>query len=613
MPALWGRMLDVDLTRGRVGEYRIPEDWTRLHLGGRGIAARILLGEVKGRPDPFGPENVLAFMTGPMTGMALAGSGRHGVYARSPLTGFFGEAYGGGFFGTELARTGWDGVILRGASAEPRYLHVTNETAELHPADALWGRTVSDTTRALLERHVGHRVACIGAAGENLVRFAAVMNDWNRAAGRTGMGAVMGSKRLKAIVVKGSTARKPVDPERYREAMKRYTATLTTPGMKEFGKYGTAGGVTPLSELGILPTRYWRAGSHPKAEDLDGVKLHDEFLAKRDNCTACPVHCKRVVETRADGQDVEALHGGPEYETIAAFGCLQEVADLRWVSLANKLCNEHGLDTISTGSVIAWAMEATERGLLSGAAGIAFGDARRASALIHAIARREGIGDTLAEGVRRASEHLGGSEFAVHVKGCEVPMHEPRGKKALGLSYAVTPRGANHMEGLHDTMLERDNAAPELGLLKGMSRFAVEGKAHADRVLEDVRSFTNSLVVCAFDVVDAGRGYNVHLLRECVAAATGLSIDKDEMLRIGERNYQLGRLFAVRMGLTRADDDLPKRFKDEALPFGKRREAVTDGELDRMLAEYYAERGWGDDGAPTRERLQALGLAAATA
>ncbi len=607
MDAVWGRMLDVDLSKDRIGDYLIPEEWVRLHLGGKGLAARILLDEFPDGAEPLSPENLLVYMTGPLAGLAVGGSGRHLVVTRSPLTGLFGEAYAGGFFADPLKKTGYDGLIFRGKADEPVYLTVAEGDAELHPANDLWGKTTSETEEILQERHGNVRVSGIGPAGENLVRFAAIINDRNRANARCGVGAVMGSKNLKAVAVTGHKKVPVADEARFAEIRKGYTKTLAThKGMVHFGKYGTAGSVEYYNERGILPTKNFLAGTFHNPTALDGATMVETILTGRDTCTACPVRCKRVVETVAGGEKVLAKHGGPEYETIAAFGSYQMNDSLDYVSLANQLCNEYGLDTISAGNVIGYAMEATERGLLED--GIAWGDAHEAMHLVEDIAFRRGLGDRLAEGVRRFSEAIGGEEFAMHIKGSEVPMHEPRGKKGLGLSYAVTPRGANHMEGLHDTMVEKDNASPELGAVEGLSRFAIEGKPTLVKNFEDARSFTNSLILCAFDVISTGKSYNLPELRGMTAAAMGMDIDAKEMLAIGARATTLARLFSARMGMTPDLDDLPPRFKKEALKFGEREEAVTEDELRAMMAEYFELRGWDEAGVPTSRTLSDLGI-----
>ncbi|MCK5548884.1 MAG: aldehyde ferredoxin oxidoreductase family protein [Thermoplasmata archaeon] len=604
MSGLFGKLLDVDLTKGSIGDYSIPKEYAKKYIGGKGLASRILLDEFKGR-DPLSHENILIFMTGPLTGLIVPGAGRHVVVTKSPLTGFYGEAYAGGFFGSELKGTGYDGIIFRGRAEEPVYLSIIDGHADISPAHDLWGKSTGETEDILKAKHEGSKVSSIGPAGENLVFFAAIINDKNRAAGRCGVGAVMGSKNLKAVAVKGNRKPRVEHAKAFEKARSEFSKTLTEPkGMKRFGQYGTSDGVESLHESGILPTKNFKHGTFDKFENITGEKLHDTIMIKRDTCTACPVRCKRVVKGQFEGHEILPEYGGPEYETVAAFGSLLSIDDLSFISLANQMCNALGLDTISTGNVIAFAMEAEEKGLL-GEPEIRWRDASAAIDLIDQIALREGSGRLLADGVKRLSEKIGGEEFAIHVKGMEMPMHEPRGKKSLGISYATSPRGASHLEGLHDTMIQK-TTSPELGINEPMDRLAVEGKALAAKNFEDARAFTNSLILCVFTTTMTGKDYNFPLIRVMVNGITGLEIDAEEMLRIGERNYNLGRMFAVREGLTSMDDDLPPRFKQEALPFGDRKEMISRDDLDKMLTEYYQLRGWDESGRPTKERLKEL-------
>ena len=338
---------------------------------------------------------------------------------------------------------------------------------------------------------------------------------------------------------------------------------------------------------------------------ISGKRMHDSILVDRDTCAACPVRCKRVVKTRADGHEVTPDHGGPEYETMAAFGSLLMNDKLEWIALANQMCNAYGLDTISTGGVLAYAMEASERGLIE--EDLEWGDCAKACEMIEKIARRKGFGDILAGGVKAVSEWCGGKDFAMHVKGLEVAMHEPRGKKGLGLSYSVSPRGASHMEGFHDPMISK-TPAPDIGVNVTMHRLVMDGKAGVLKRFEDARSFVNSLVLCVFDVDETGDETNLPLVLKMTSAVTGLNVDRQEMMRIGERAFNLARMFAVRMGASREDDDLPVRFKESPLPFKDRSSAIPQAELDKAIKDYYEARGWDANGKPTTERLRSLGM-----
>ncbi len=610
---MFGKLLHVDLSTGRMTTITIDDKVLDSLIGGKALGLYFLLKmSPQSRFDGFDPENPLILMSGPLSGTNLPGASRTVVVSRSALADYLCESYAGGYFPHHFHRTGWDGLIITGRANEPTYLYMELDHAELHPAGDLWGLSTSRTTEVLTERHQRSKVACIGPAGENKVRFAALIVDKTRAFGRGGTGAICGSKNLKAIVVKAGSSPPLYDSSTFtrkrKELMDLFTRKAKTP--ERFGKLGTTGGVVPLSTMGILPTKNFQHGSWEKASAISGERMAETVLVGRETCSACPIRCKRETETEFDGRVVKKEHGGPEYETLASFGssCLNE--NLSAICLANQTCNEMGLDTISAGAVIAHLMEATEKGKIDPQEGARWGDAHRMIELLFMIARREGIGDLLAEGVKRISRQLDTEEFAIHVKGLEVAMHEPRGKKGLGLSYAVSPRGGSHMEGLHDTMIMRPNPSPELlgPDFPGMDRFESKNKPPAVVSFENARSFSNSLIVCAFTSFTTGKYYNLPLLRELLNAATGLTVDVQEMLRIGERSWQLSRYFAVTQGLKPEEDDLPRRFKEEPLPFEDGNQVITENELRGMITEYYHLRGWDEFGRPTRERWRQLGL-----
>lgn len=608
MSANHGKYLDVDLATETITDYAIPTAWRERLLGGKGIAARLLLEELPERVDPLGKENALVFATGPFQGTSLVGSGRHAVLSVSPKTGAVADSYAGGFFGHELARSGFDGLLLRNRSRKPVILVVADGRASILPAGDLWGRGTGDTEKALLERYPGSRVSSIGPAGERLVSQACIISDRNRAAGRPGFGAVMGSKLLKAIVVRGVGNKPLADPARFTRERTEYAKSFLDERTQGFGEYGTGAGVVWLSEQGILPSDNFREGTFDQAEAIGGERMHDTILVGRDTCAGCPIRCKRIVKTAFDGVDVLPEFGGPEYETLAAFGSLCRNADLHSIALANQLCNDYGLDTISVGVATAFLMEACEKGLI--AEEIPWGDARALIGVIHAIARREGIGDRLADGLELFARDIG-ADFSMTVKGVEIPMHEPRGKQGLAISYATTPRGANHMEGLHDTMIERDGACPELGVAKAYDRFSLLDKVEPAIAFEDLRSFTNSLVLCCFTTRETMPRYSFPAIRSLLAAATGLDVDAAEMQRIGARGYALVRLLSRRAGHTRDIDGLPGRFSD-ALPRGASAgHPIVARDLKTTIAAYYKARGY-DRRGPTAKTLRALGLADCT-
>ncbi len=604
MKGYFGSYLDVDLTSGKLGEYVIPEDWQEKYLGGRGIAARILAEEMEANVDPLSPNNIMVFATGPFQGLGIPGAGRHLLMSKSPKTEAVNGSYVGGFFGEKLGKSGYDGIIIRGSADDPLYLVLKDGSASLKDGSDLWGSATAETEKEIKEREGEVSVTSIGIAGENQVKFSCVMNDRNRAAGRPGFGAVLGSKKLKAIAVGGGRKKEMEDEEKFESLRAEYARVLAENKRDGFGKYGTAGGLTTLNEMGILPTKNFQEGEFEEAEKIGGEEMYDTVLNKRDSCASCPIRCKRVVETEFKGEEVNPEYGGPEYETLAALGSMCLNSDLDSISLANQRCNKYGLDTISAGVTIAFAMEASEKGLLE--EDIEWGDGEAVVDLLDKIAHREGLGNYLAEGIDELAEDMG-ADFAMEIKGQEIPMHEPRGKKGLGLTYAVTPRGANHMETVHDTMLESEPLAPELGVEEPKDRNAFEDKGRIAKIFEDLTSFNNSLVMCLFTVDMVGENYSFDHLREMLETVTGRELDEKEMLRIGERNFILLRLLGAREGYTSEDDRLPKRFSQPLPEGGSEGEAITEEDLQKMMEEYYELRGY-DHHGPTEEKLQELGL-----
>jgi len=601
----FGKYLHVDMSTGTLKDYPILDSWYKRHIGGRGIAARIMLDLLPPGADPLGPDNVLVFASGPLQGHKIAGGGRHVVVAKSPKTNAPNEAYVGGFFVHEVTTSGYDGLIIVGQAEKPMYLTLLDGKPELHDANEIWGKETSDTEDALIEKHGKCHISSIGPAGENGVIFACIISDRNRAAGRPGFGAVMGSKNLKAIAVRGHTEREVFDKELLQKARVEYAGGLArSKDMQAFGKYGTPGGVPYLNQMGILPTKNFQKGTFDKYENITGELLYDDYMIKRDTCTACPVSCKRVVETEYKGQKVDPKYGGPEYETIGAFGSICLIDDLAAISLANQKCNAYGLDTISTGVVIAAAIEATEKGLLE--SNLIWGDADIMLDMVDQIATRTGLGDELAKGIKHMADRFG-EEVAVHIKGQEVPMHDPRGKVGFGLSYAITPRGGTHMEGMHDSMLERDEITPEYGVSEPISRFSWDKKPEMAVLYENMRSFTNSCVLCMFTTQMVGPGYNFSTIRKLVHATTGMEISPEELLEIGARNFDLLKILAAREGYTRSDDGLHPRLM-EPLPEGSSANRPIEADtLNEMIDKVYDIRGW-DHFGPTDDKLQSTDL-----
>lgn len=603
-----GRFLRVNLTTRRIADETIPEATLRAYIGGSGLGARLLFDETTRTTDPLGPENRLLFLTGPLTGVTIPTSGRHAVIAKSPLE-IWGEADCGGTFGNELKRAGIDGIIFEGQADRPVYLLIADGAASLQDAGEVWGRDSFETQDMLRARH-GDRyvVTCIGQAGERLAPIAAIMNDGRngRPAARGGLGAVMGSKRLKAIAVSGTRRPVVVHDDKLRPLVRQMTLRIKerTESLRD---YGTAGGVLSSEAIGDLAIQNWRRGTwRAGAEKLSGERMAETILTGRYFCKACTIGCGREIEI-TQGPYAGVKGAGPEYETLGGLGSMCLVDDLHAVSRANELCNRYGIDTISTGAIIAFAMEAYERGLLrqSDADGLdlSWGNAGTVIALVEKIGRREGIGDLLANGVRFVAQKLGGEahKFAVEVKGLELAYHDPRALSSLAAAYATYSRGACHRSYSH--YLER-NALPELGFEKPLDRHATERKGIAAAVMQDYGGLYNSLKLCQFIM----RGVTVQEIVDCLNHVTGWDMDIAEFMRAGERASNLKRLYNVRLGMSRKDDTLPHRILHEALPDGGAANHLPS--LEAMLDEYYAYRGWTREGIPARAKLEALGLGA---
>jgi aldehyde:ferredoxin oxidoreductase len=611
-----GKLLRVNLGLGQVAEEETRLDWAREFLGGAGLATRYHYQEVPKGTDPLGPANHLIFMTGPLTGTSSASASRYSVVAKSPQTGIWGQANSGGSFGPAMKFAGIDGVIFEGVSAEPVYLHVHEGKGELRDAADLWGKTVPETEEALVEQ-AGHplTVACIGPGGENLVRFAAIMNNKHRAAGRCGLGAVMGSKRVKAIACAGKRAVDLADKDRFRKAVERQRALLDESLLKvAFEAYGTNMLADMVNVRGGYPTRNWQEGRFSEIDAVNGQAMTDQVLVEGVRCFACPVACGRGTEIR-DGKWKGHRGEGPEYETTGTFGAMCGVADINAITMANYRCNELGIDTISAGATIAFAMECYERGILTPAdtegLEIRFGDPDVIVDLVEKIAWREGVGDLLAEGSRALAQRLGqGSErFAMQVKGLELPAYDPRAAKIAGLGYVTANRGGDHMTGYIEgpTFVDVPFLIVEDSAIRDpFVADPKEAKVLAD--LEDALTVMDCLGGCKFMAI----GLTAEEMTDLVAAATGWDFTVEEFRKSGERVYNLGRLYAVREGIRRDDDTLPARLMDEPLPGGPAKGMVIDRQtLDSLLDAYYDLRGWDPaTGIPTPERLRQLGLEA---
>ncbi|HLF28912.1 MAG TPA: aldehyde ferredoxin oxidoreductase family protein [Anaerolineae bacterium] len=571
------RLLRVNLTTGATRIDALPDDLYRQHLGGRGFIGYFLLREVPPDADPLGPDNKLIFAAGVLTGLPVAGAGRHSVGALSPLTGLFGEAESGGDWGAELKRAGFDAIIVEGRAAKPVYLWIRDQRVEIRAAEHLWGLTTGEAEPRLLEALDDNRikVSAIGPAGERQVPYACIINELHDAAGRTGMGAAMGSKNLKAIAVRGTGKVESAQRDLIAEFARAFSKTAAEDDLfVHHRKYGTAGGVPDKVTLGALPTRNYQTGVLPSGEGIGGQWLAETILVDATSCFACVVKCKRHVEDTAGPYPIERRFGGPEYESVGALGSMCGVSDGRAVSYANQLCNMYGMDTISTGVTIAFAMECFERGILTpndtGGLMLRFGDADTLVKAVELIGTGAGFGAQLGLGAARLAEQLGPAtqDLALVVKRQEVPLHDPRQMGFMALNYAVSPTGADHT-GAHN---------PE-------------------------KSLYNSALICGWPI-----HYTLDETAALVRAATGWQVGAEDMLEIGERNLQLAHALNLRRGQRAADDALPARFSDP-LPEGPLAgKAYSQEQIRSDIQTYYAARGWDTEGRPTVERLRSLGL-----
>lgn len=605
-----GKILRVNLTTGSIGTEVPPESFYRKYFGGTGFITYYLLKELPKGIDPLGPENILIFALGPMTGHPLPGSGRNSVGAKSPLTGGIGFSEAGGFWGAELKRAGFDAIIVEGRSEKPCYIVIRDGQAEIRDGNAIWGKTTGEVEdiikKELADEHI--RVAQCGIAGENKVRYACVLNDLSHAYGRGGMGAVMGSKNLRAIAVRGTESVTAAEPEKIRELARWFAEHKELwEGLKDTG---TAGGVVSLHAQSALPTKNFQFGQFDGNEKISGQTLRDTLLVDRDNCYACPIHCKRVVKT-GPPHNVNPLYGGPEYETIGSLGSTCGVDDLAAICKGNELCNAYGLDTISAGVTIAFAMECFEKGLLTqdqlDGLEARFGNADAMLTLLEKIVRRDGIGDLLAEGSQRAACSIGddAQELAIHVKKQEVPMHEPRLKMGLGVGYALSPTGADHCHNIHDPGFARGSAAAKsYGLLEPIpSNDLGPDKVRLLAYMLSQRHFGNCVGLCNFV------GWSDDQVITMIRAATGWNSNLWELNKVGERAMTMARLFNIREGFSDKDDILPKRFYEPFLTGPLTGVAPTLEQVENAKRMYYEMMGWDRaSGVPSRAKALELDI-----
>jgi aldehyde:ferredoxin oxidoreductase len=584
-----GKIIRIDLGSRKQETVAVSDAMRRRYVGGRGLGVKLYTDRCSSATDPLAEDNALIFMTGPLTGTVMT-SGRYQVVSRSPLTGTICDSSSGGQFGAALKGAGIDGLIIEGRAAEPVYLSVTDGEVEVRDASAFWGLDTQQTQKGIqAEIPSKTSVACIGPAGENRVIFAAVMNDKDRAAGRGGMGAIMGSKNLKAIAASGSRPVAVSDPEGYKTLAARLERIIDKNPVtgKSLPVLGTSVLVNIINAHGMFPTENFRRGVFNDAEGTSGEKIAETLLQRQSACYKCPIGCGRTTRTRDK-------HGeGPEYETVWAFGAHLGISDLTAITEANYACNELGLDTITMGSTLGCAMELCETGAWR--ENLRWGEAGKLLDWVTDTAYRRGIGAELALGSKRLAAKYGRPELAMQVKGLEIPAYDPRGAQGMALSYATSNRGGCHMRAYM--------IAPEiLGHPVFLDRYSTAGKAELVALFQDVSALVDSAVLCRFLQFALG----ISTFAEMLRTVTGLDFSDEELMKIGRRIYTLERQFNNRAGFDRGDDTLPPRFFNEELQTGSSRHRLV--RLDEMLDDYYAVRGWDRNGVPLPQTLADLGL-----
>ncbi len=626
-----GKILHVDLTKGELEVERPSAKFYRTYLGGSAMATHYVLKHTPANADPLGAENTLALMVGVLTGTAISGQSRITSCAKSPLTDAIGDSQGGGFWPAELKFSGFDGIVVHGKSEKPVYLWIKDGEAELRDASHLWGKMTHEAEAIIHQEHDDEKIEVlqIGPGGEKLVKYAALISMSNRANGRTGMGAVMGSKNLKAIAVRGKNRPAIADKEAFKEISKWGPANFADSDTASMKKYGTPGVLMGQQKSGGLPTRNWSSGVFDGADAISGTTMYDtitlgaaEGKQVNDTCYACTIRCKRVVQVTEGPFPADPHFGGPEYETLATFGSYCGVSNLSAIAHANQLCNQYGLDTISCGATLAWAFDAYEQEMITvadtGGLALEWGNADAMVALVKQIGERSGFGDLLAEGSVRAAEKIGRGSEALTVTGhkMEYPAHMPQVKRMLGLVYSVNPYGADHESSEHDGSYEggfrayQDRLA-EIGFYEQQKRYSLtDEKVRFATVTMHLYSALNSATACQFVYGPSWHLYSTGQLVTAINAVTGWDMTMEEFLLTGERGVNLQRAFNAREGLTRADDSLPKKLTKELKGGRSDGFKFTAEELEIAKDQYYAHSGWdAATGNPTREKLESLDLA----
>ena len=612
-----GKILHVNLTTGELRVEEPEETFYRKYLGGSAMGAYYLLKHTPAGADPLGPENTLCLMIGPLTGAPISGQSRVTVTARSPETGLVGDSQAGGFWPAELKFAGFDGIVVRGKADEPVYLWIQDGEVELRAADHLWGRFTAEVEDAIREELDDERIRVLqcGPAAERGVLFSALISNANRANGRTGMGAVMAAKNLRAIAVRGHNSPKLADPDGLKALARWGAKNFEDSDIYTMGLHGTADVVMPQDQAGGLPTRNWSSGTFEGAEAISGPTMSETILKRRDTCYGCVVRCKREVEVTEGPFPVDARYGGPEYETIATMGSYCGVADLKAIARANQLCNMYGMDTISCGATIAWAMDCFENGLLTtddtDGYDLRFGNAEALVAMVERIGERQGFGRLLGEGSTRAAETLGvGEDLVVAIKHHELPAHMPEVKRSLALIYAVNPFGADHQSHEHDGSYQwYPERMAELDLLDPQPSDVLNAeKVRFATYTQRLYSLFDTLPVCQFVFGPAWQLYGPGQLVETMRTVTGWDVSLWELMKIGERRLNLLRAFNAREGVASEADRIPPKLHVPLQGGASDGVAVPPQEFEDALLLYYRMAGWDDDGRPTRAKLEELAL-----
>lgn len=590
-----GKLLRVNLTEGTITTEALRKPWAEEYIGARGLGSKYLYEEVDPAVDPLSPENKIIFATGPLTGTLATSGGRYNVVTKGPLTGTIAASNSGGYWGPELKYAGYDMIIIEGKAAEPAYLWIFNDRVELRCAAKLWGKSTHEATDIIVsETDPEAKVACIGPAGEKLVKFACVINDKHRAAGRTGVGAVMGSKNLKAIAVRGTKGIRVADPKRFMEAAIDARKKLEASPVNSQGlpAYGTNVLVNIINATGGFPTRNFQESVFEGAEKISGETLAATYLLRPKACASCTSRCGRV---SAVG---EVTGEGPEYEAVWAYGAQCGIDDLASITKANFLCNELGIDPITMGSTIGCAMELYERGILKKervGMDLYFGNAEAILELTRKTALREGFGDELAEGSYRLASKYGHPELSMTAKKQEMPAYDPRALQGMGLEYATSNRGGCHVRGYL--------TSPEvLGIPEKLDPASVEDKPQWTKTFQDLTAAIDSSGLCLFITF----GLGAPEVASQLSAATGINYTTEKIMECGERVWNLERLFNLKAGLSAEDDTLPPRLLHEPIPAGPMKGSVC--RLGEMLPKYYELRGWDKNGVPKEEKLEELKL-----